>query len=395
MRAWQSLRMALDAVLANKLRSFLTMLGIIIGVVALVVLVSLVTSTSDAVTAQVQALGTDMLSVSILNDQENPIKLSELSDIAQLPEIFSVAPLAQFSATAKVQHEEESVTVYGTTAAYAQIQGLELAYGRFLKTADVENSSYVAVLSDAAADELFGRSDVTGQSLSLDGRSFQIVGVLEEDDSMLSTLMSGLGVYVPYTVAERLSATAGSVTRLYASSADADGLDQAEEALDDWLLHRLKMEEDAYLLINQSSVMDALGTINDTLAYLLGGIAAISLLVGGIGIMNIMLVSVTERTREIGIRKAIGAGRGSILLQFLTEALLISLAGCIIGLLCSYLLLAAISYAARGLELVFTMAPGVAGLAVGFSVAIGVLFGIYPAYKAASKQPIEALHYEG
>ena len=395
MRAWQSLRMALDAVLANKLRSFLTMLGIIIGVVALVVLVSLVTSTSDAVTAQVQALGTDMLSVSILNDQENPIKLSELSDIAQLPEIFSVAPLAQFSATAKVQHEEESVTVYGTTAAYAQIQGLELAYGRFLKTADVENSSYVAVLSDAAADELFGRSDVTGQSLSLDGRSFQIVGVLEEDDSMLSTLVSGLGVYVPYTVAERLSATAGSVTRLYASSADADGLDQAEEALDDWLLHRLKMEEDAYLLINQSSVMDALGTINDTLAYLLGGIAAISLLVGGIGIMNIMLVSVTERTREIGIRKAIGAGRGSILLQFLTEALLISLAGCIIGLLCSYLLLAAISYAARGLELVFTMAPGVAGLAVGFSVAIGVLFGIYPAYKAASKQPIEALHYEG
>ena len=395
MRAWQSLRMALDAVLANKLRSFLTMLGIIIGVVALVVLVSLVTSTSDAVTAQVQALGTDMLSVSILNDQENPIKLSELSDIAQLPEIFAVAPLAQFSATAKVQHEEESVTVYGTTAAYAQIQGLELAYGRFLKTADVENSSYVAVLSDAAADELFGRSDVTGQSLSLDGRSFQIVGVLEEDDSMLSTLMSGLGVYVPYTVAERLSATAGSVTRLYASSADADGLDQAEEALDDWLLHRLKMEEDAYLLINQSSVMDALGTINDTLAYLLGGIAAISLLVGGIGIMNIMLVSVTERTREIGIRKAIGAGRGSILLQFLTEALLISLAGCIIGLLCSYLLLAAISYAARGLELVFTMAPGVAGLAVGFSVAIGVLFGIYPAYKAASKQPIEALHYEG
>ena len=395
MRAWQSLRMALDAVLANKLRSFLTMLGIIIGVVALVVLVSLVTSTSDAVTAQVQALGTDMLSVSILNDQENPIKLSELSDIAQLPEIFSVAPLAQFSATAKVQHEEESVTVYGTTAAYAQIQGLELAYGRFLKTADVENSSYVAVLSDAAADELFGLSDVTGQSLSLDGRSFQIVGVLEEDDSMLSALMSGLGVYVPYTVAERLSATAGSVTRLYASSADADGLDQAEEALDDWLLHRLKMEEDAYLLINQSGVMDALGTINDTLAYLLGGIAAISLLVGGIGIMNIMLVSVTERTREIGIRKAIGAGRGSILLQFLTEALLISLAGCIIGLLCSYLLLAAISYAARGLELVFTMAPGVAGLAVGFSVAIGVLFGIYPAYKAASKQPIEALHYEG
>ena len=395
MRAWQSLRMALDAVLANKLRSFLTMLGIIIGVVALVVLVSLVTSTSDAVTAQVQALGTDMLSASILNDQENPIKLSELSDIAQLPEIFAVAPLAQFSATAKVQHEEESVTVYGTTAAYAQIQGLELAYGRFLKTADVENSSYVAVLSDAAADELFGRSDVTGQSLSLDGRSFQIVGVLEEGDSMLSTLVSGLGVYVPYTVAERLSATAGSVTRLYASSADADGLDQAEEALDDWLLHRLKMDEDAYLLINQSSVMDALGTINDTLAYLLGGIAAISLLVGGIGIMNIMLVSVTERTREIGIRKAIGAGRGSILLQFLTEALLISLAGCAIGLLCSYFLLAAISYAARGLELVFTMAPGVAGLAVGFSIAIGVLFGIYPAYKAASKQPIEALHYEG
>ena len=171
-------------------------------------------------------------------------------------------------------------------------------------------------------------------------------------------------------------------------------MDYAEEALRAMMLRRFKQDEDAFMLFNQSAVMDAMGTITDILSYLLGGIAAISLLVGGIGIMNIMLVSVTERTKEIGIRKAIGASRSSIMMQFLIEALVISLVGCVIGILASWFLIQIATLLADGV-IVFNLSPGVVAVAVIFSSAIGLLFGLYPANKAAKKHPIEALRYEG
>ncbi|MGI6192891.1 MAG: ABC transporter permease [Christensenellales bacterium] len=390
----QSVKMALEAIASNKVRSFLTMLGIIIGVIALVVLVSLVSSATTTITDEVASLGTNLLYVSVWDDKGNPLKLEDMSAIAEHTEIAAVAPMGQFSATAKNGYTDKTCTVYGTTPELSVIRGLKVEYGRFLRTVDVENSSYVAVLSHDAATDLFGKTDAAGEKVSINGRSFLVAGVLEEDNNMTAMLGNSVAAYVPYTVAMRMSPSIYNVTTFYASSSNPNTMDYAEEALRAMMLRRFKQDEDAFMLFNQSAVMDAMGTITDILSYLLGGIAAISLLVGGIGIMNIMLVSVTERTKEIGIRKAIGASRSSIMMQFLIEALVISLVGCVIGILASWFLIQIATLLADGV-IVFNLSPGVVAVAVIFSSAIGLLFGLYPANKAAKKHPIEALRYEG
>ena len=390
----QSIKMALEAIAGNKMRSFLTMLGIIIGVIALVVLVSLVSSATTSITDQVSGLGSNMLSVTVLDDHGNPLTARELDAIGQDDEIAAIAPLSQVTVTAKHGYATEMATVNGTTPAYYEIQGLEIEFGRFLKTADVENSSYVVVLSRNAANDLFGAYDVVGESLSLGGRSFAVVGVLAEDTSLMSMMSGSLSVYAPFTTVARISPTGSHVTSFYAKATDTTSLEGAESVLRSSMMSRFKQNEDAFRIVNMSSLMDAMNSITDMLSLLLGGIAAISLLVGGIGIMNIMLVSVTERTREIGIRKAIGASRGSIMMQFLIEALMISLVGCVIGIALSWAILGVVTLVAGDL-IVFSLSATVVAVAVAFSLAIGVLFGIYPANKAATKHPIEALRYEG
>lgn len=391
---FQSLKMAWSAILANKMRSFLTMLGIIIGVVSLVVLVSIVSGTTDSVTEQISSMGTNLLTVRITDDKENPMKLSELSGIAEDEAIDEVAPIAQTSATAKSGYTSDDITVYGTTGSYYNIQGLSLASGRFLKKSDVDNNTYVAVINQTAAEEIFGTTNVLGEKISLDGRAFQVVGVLAEEDSISSQLTSDtLEAYIPYTTIIRMADNIFNITSFYASSADENSMDAAERALESWMLERFGNDEDAFTIINQSTLMETMSSVTNTLALMLGGIAGISLLVGGIGIMNIMLVSVTERTKEIGIRKAIGAGRGSIMMQFLIEALMVSLMGCLIGIILSFVILQTAGLVMEDVS--FHLSTGVVWVAVGFSVLIGVVFGIYPANKAAKKPPIEALRYSG
>ena len=390
---WQCIKMALKAIAANRMRAFLTMLGIIVGVLALVVLVSLVTSAGDAVTEQVEGLGTDLIRVSILDDGGRPLGLDELPAFTMHEDIGAVAPVSQVSATARHDRESGGATVSGTTPSYYDISGLTLTQGRFLRTADVENNTHVAVIAEQAAEELYGTTEVVGATLTLNGRPFLIVGVIEDQETLTSLLMPGYTIYIPYTTAIRMEGLSSAVTTMLVSASDTD-MNAAEAAMEEMLLERFRRNPDAFGLFNQALMAEAMDEITGLLANLLGGVAAISLLVGGIGIMNIMLVSVTERTKEIGVRKAIGAGRWSIMFQFLIEALAICLIGCLIGIGVSWGILQVISVLV-GDTMHFSLSPGVVILAVAFSVLIGLVFGLYPANQAAKKRPIEALRYEG
>jgi putative ABC transport system permease protein len=387
----QSIKMAWKSIVANKMRSFLTMLGIIIGVLSLIVLVSLVTSATSSVTDQISAMGNDMLTVSIRDDKGSPLKFSDLSAIAEDDSIALVAPTIQVSGTAKNGTETVSVSMEGTTGSYFTIEGSELAAGRFLKNADIDNGSYVTVLSYDAADEIFGTANVVDQQLQINGIKYLIVGVLAEEESM-SMSFSTNSVYIPFTLAERLSDASSGITSFYATAASADSIDRAETFLTNNLLSRFKNDEDAFSIRNMSTLAETMSSVTSIFALLLGGIAGISLLVGGIGIMNIMLVSVTERTREIGIRKAIGAKRLSILLQFLVESLVICLIGCAIGVLISFGIIAIVNAFVE--DITFAMSGGVLLIAVLFSTFIGLVFGVYPARKAAKMNPIDALRFE-
>lgn len=407
---FQSMKMAWHAVVSNKLRSFLTMLGIIIGVVALIVLVSIANGATSSVTDQISSMGSSYLTVTITDDKGNPLRLKELSDFCEPEEVDEVAPVSWTSVTAKTSYSNGTMTLTGTTGSYADIQGLELFSGRFLKQTDIDNNSYVVVITKDTATELLGRVDAVGESIKLNGKSFLVVGVLSDstsltqgaavtsssdsDDSDSSSSSVQLEVYIPFSTMTRLADNVLDVTMFYASGTDEDSLEPAENALTELLMERFGEDEDAFSIVDQSEIMEAMSSVTNTMSLMIGGIAAISLLVGGIGIMNIMLVSVTERTREIGIRKAIGAGRETIMLQFLIEALLVSLMGCLAGIGLSWVILKVAAVVMKN-SMSFTMDMKVVWLSVAFSVLIGVLFGLYPANKAASKKPIDALRYSG
>ena len=407
---FQSMKMAWHAVVSNKLRSFLTMLGIIIGVVALIVLVSIANGATSSVTDQISSMGSSYLTVTITDDKGNPLRLKELSDFCEPEEVDEVAPVSWTSVTAKTSYSNGTMTLTGTTGSYADIQGLELFSGRFLKQTDIDNNSYVVVITKDTATELLGRVDAVGESIKLNGKSFLVVGVLSDstsltqgaavtsssdsDDSDSSSSSVQLEGYIPFSTMTRLADNVLDVTMFYASGTDEDSLEPAENARTELLMERFGEDEDAFSIVDQSEIMEAMSSVTNTMSLMIGGIAAISLLVGGIGIMNIMLVSVTERTREIGIRKAIGAGRETIMLQFLIEALLVSLMGCLAGIGLSWVILNVAAVVMKN-SMSFTMDMKVVWLSVAFSVLIGVLFGLYPANKAASKKPIDALRYSG
>ena len=391
---FQSVKMAWKAVLSNKMRSFLTMLGIIIGVMSLVVLVSLAGGTTDSVNAQIASMGSNLLTVSIQDDKGNPMKLDDVEALIENNEIAKAAPIATSSVTASSTYSEETANIYGTTGSYAEIQGLELYSGRFLKKTDIENHTNVVVINAGLAIQVMGRMNVVGESISLNGVNYQIIGVLKADEND-STTTENYEAYIPYTSLVRLASDVSSeVTSFCVSATSEDSLDEAENVVTRKMMQRFSQDEDAFTIINQSTVMETMASVNQTLQLMLGGIAGISLLVGGIGIMNIMLVSVTERTREIGIRKAIGANRSAIMLQFLIEAMMLSLMGCFLGIVLSWTVLQVIS-TVNSADMTYTMSGGVVGIAIAFSVLIGIVFGLYPANKAAKKKPVDALRFAG
>ena len=395
----QSFIMALRSISATKLRAVLPMLGIIIGVMALVVLVSLVNGATTSVTDKVSDLGSSMVTATIVDDKGKPIRLSDLDTwMNEEDGIGLLAPYKTSTVVGKYGSNYDSVTVYGTTAAYYDVQAMQLALGRWLKAPDISNSSYVCVISYETAEDLVGFQDCVGQTLTLGGTEFTIVGVLEKDeDSLTSLLTSGsMMAYIPFPTLVRLAATqTNNVTSFYISAPEGGSVETAEETMDRILMERFNEDEDAFNLSTSAFLEDALNDITSVLSILLGGIAAISLVVGGIGIMNIMMVTVTERTREIGIRKAIGASRGNILIQFQLEAVVLCMMGCGLGIFLSWSILQVVSTVVASTGIVFTLDGGVVLLAVVFCFFIGVIFGLYPANKAAKMKPIDALHYGG
>ena len=393
-----SLKMALRSIGSNKMRAALTMLGIIIGVMALVVLVSLVNGATSSVTDAVSGLGTSMLTVSVSDDKGLPVTLDTVDEWMEEDGIGLIAPYLSTSVTASSEDESGDVTVYGTTAAFYEVQGMQLAMGRWLKDSDVENHTYVCVINETAATELIGYVDCVDQAISLNGVEYTIVGVLSDNEDSLTSLMSSgsLAVYLPYTSLLRLSdSLTGEVTEFYVSAPEEGTMETVEAVMTNLLMERFEDDDEAFTVSSQSILEDTMSDITSVLTILLGGIAAISLVVGGIGIMNIMLVTVTERTREIGIRKAIGASRGTILSQFLMEAVVLCMMGCGLGIFLSWAILQTVSTVVSSLDMSFTLDGGVVLIAVVFCFIIGVVFGLYPANKAAKMKPIDALHYGG
>ena len=394
----QTLKMAMKSIAGNKFRAFLTMLGIIIGVMALVILVSLVNGATGTVTDTIAKMGSDLITVRISDDKEKPITLDTLDGWMDTEGVGLIAPSGTATATGKYGSTNATFQVYGATPAYEQVNGLKLLLGRFLKASDVDNHTDVCVINEAAAEKLVGYTDCLNVEISLSGRKFRVVGVLEDDEDSLTAVFGAdsLVAYIPYTTLLRLSSTVSStITSFSVSAADGSDLAAAESAMRKLLMDRFDEDEDAFTLSSRNIMEDAMNNVTSILTVLLGGIAAISLIVGGIGIMNIMLVTVTERTREIGIRKAIGAGRGAILLQFLLESVVLCMLGCAIGVFASWAVLQVISIVVSSLGIVFSLEWNVVAIAIGFCFAIGVIFGLYPANKAAKMAPIDALRYGG
>ena len=395
----QSFRMAIRSITSNKMRAVLTMLGIIIGVMALVVLVSLVNGATTSVTDAVSGLGSSQITVTVSDDKGAPIYLEDLDEWMDTEETFgALAASKTASMVGKHGSNYGSMTVYGTTPAYYDIQALQLSMGRWLKHTDIDNHSYICVINETAATELIGYVDCIGQSITINSVEFTVVGVLQDDDdSLTSMLTSGsMAAYIPYSTLIRLSDSVSSkITTFYIGAAANSTLEVAEDTIERILLERFEDDEDAFSVSTSNILEEAMDSITSILSVLLGGIAAISLVVGGIGIMNIMLVTVTERTREIGIRKAIGASRRTILTQFLMEAVVLCMMGCGLGIFLSWSILQVVSTVVASTGIVFTLEPGVVLISVIFCFIIGVIFGLYPANKAAKMKPIDALHYGG
>lgn len=388
MKFTQAVKMALSSILSTKLRSFLTMLGIIIGVLSVTLLVSIAQSTAGSVNDTLSGLGGNVISATINSRRSTGIKSSDLESLTDNPAVQTDSPTVTGSGTAKAGGNSSDVSLKGITPEYLEIEGTEITSGRQILTVDNENRLQVCLIGAGAAKDLFGSTDCVDETIRVKGKNFKIVGVLKEDGESQRDSNDTI-VYLPFKTAQRLLQQA-AIQSFTVSASGEDTLTMAENAVDRFLLNKTG-DEDSYTIVNQAEIAESVSNVSSSLSLMLGGIAGISLLVGGIGIMNIMLVSVTERTREIGIRKAIGAKKQDILAQFMTEAVVLSFMGGITGIILSFLILAVGN---AFVDTSLSISPVICVISLIFSAAVGIIFGLYPANKAANLKPVEALHYE-
>ncbi|WP_255258123.1 ABC transporter permease [Bacillus sp. AFS018417] len=385
----QSIKMAMRSIKGNKLRAFLTMLGIIIGVSSVIVLVSIGQGSSQAVTNQINSLGTNLLTINMMGS--DAIKLTE-QDIAKFQKIDGIkemSPVVSGRVTVKNGTVSTQVSLTGTNSSYQQVRDMKINEGRFLSDMDVEYRQKVIVLGANTAQNLFGFENPVGKDVQVNGSSFKIVGVLASKGGSMG--QSGDDVIImPLSTAQRIVKNT-SIQTVYVQVSSEEKLNTVMAQIQNKLAVMFPNKQDNYSVFNQKDLVDTMSSVTGTMTMMLGGIACISLLVGGIGIMNIMLVSVSERTKEIGIRKAIGAKRRDILLQFLIEAVVLSSLGGLIGMGIGLLVAKVISMAA-GMTIAYSLP--VTLLAFLFSLLVGVGFGVFPANKASKLHPIQALRYE-
>lgn len=402
---WESITIALEGLKANKLRSVLTMLGIIIGVGAVIAMVSIGMGVRDKVQTSIASLGSNLLIISpgatsasgvrLAAGSNNSLTNNDAQAIAkEVAGVSFVAPSVSRQYQIVFGNKNWVTNVQGVTPEYLEVRNFAVETGTFFTIKDMDTRNRVAILGKTTVDNMFGEVNPLGQTIRINKAPFQIVGVLEAKGQSAGGMDQDDIVLIPLTTAQERMI---GITYLHSISVQADNADvinQVQEDITELLRsrHRLTMNTpDNFTVRNLAAVMATAEETTQTITLLLGNIAAISLLVGGIGIMNIMLVSVTERTREIGIRKALGATYYNILLQFLIEAIVIGVTGGLIGILLGIGTSLAIS-AVAGWNTVISVSSIL--LAFGFSVLIGLFFGIYPARKAALLDPIEALRYE-
>ena len=405
MNFFESIRVSLRALRANKLRSALTMLGMIIGVAAVIAMVGIGNGATASITSQIQGLGSNLLTISSGQSNSGGVKggagsLTTLSmtDVTKIQigtAVKAVAPVAGSNAQVVMGSGNTSTTITGTTQDYQLIKNVTLTSGRYITKQDVDSNARVAVLGPTVVTNLLGdaNASVIGKVIKINNVPFQVIGVttatgstgLQSSDDMITA---------PITTVQARLIGKKTVRSILVSATSADVMQTAQDEItaDLHKAHKIQAgKTDDFTVQNQADMLATMTGVTQTLTMLLGGIAAISLLVGGIGIMNIMLVSVTERTREIGIRKAIGAKGMDILLQFLIEAVVLSVLGGGIGIALGY---GGSSLAGKALKMSTSISMTSVLVAFCFSAAIGIIFGVFPARKAAAMDPIDALRYE-
>ena len=410
MNLFLNIKEAMISLSAHKMRSLLTILGIVIGVASVIALLSIGESAGASITGEIESIGTNVIYILRGNNNEevsNPKDLTlrdaqALASSTRATEIAYVAPV--FTGSTEITHADRSAStsILGITPDYQFVMNLEMAEGQFITAAQVEGRSAVVVLGPSRAQQLLGRSSgIVGSTVRIGGHPYRIVGVVEPKGGSAFNNPDN-NVYIPISTAQARLPRSGAPDRvqyILASMVNLDNADLAIRQIRQVLrtTHRIPPRSpDDFTLLNQQDFLAVANTITNVLTIFLGGIGAISLLVGGIGIMNIMLVSVTERTREIGLRKALGARKADILIQFLIESVLLSLFGGIIGIALGWGISTAVSQIATrsGTPLDIAVTLNSVLLATLFSAAVGVFFGYYPANRASNLAPVEALRYE-
>lgn len=383
--------MSLSSVYNNKIRSFLTMLGIIIGISSVIVLVGMGEGTKQKVASQIEQLGTNLITVNLTGGRSTSVTNKDIDNLKTKPGIAGIAPaLTAGNINIKGGDITATTNMTATTPNYSQIRKVDVSSGRFLSQNDIDNRYKVAIVGVDVANELYKTTDVIGSTINVNGVDFSIIGVLQQQGGGSSSGSNDDTIILPISTAQRLLKNT-NIKTFYVEATDKDSMDTAMGYLQLFLNKKFNNDTKSYRLFNQTSLLDTANQTNDSMTTLLSGVAAISLIVGGIGIMNIMLVSVIERTKEIGIRKAIGAKRKTILSQFLIEATFISGFGGILGVLFGYLG----SYIMKtAFKTPVVISNNIVLGSFLFSLAIGIVFGMYPANKASKLNPIEALRFE-